>query len=725
MKKTCCFLYIMLHIIPAFAQTSLKLKVADAATKNAIPTAKIKINELPQQAVDAAGAIIIALPAGKNVIEISAFNYEVQTQSMETADTAWHTVYLEAKASELEEVTFISSTRSSQSMENSPMKVEVLGKEEVSEEVGIKPGNIASILGDVSGVQIQQSSAVSGNSNVRIQGLSGRYTQILRDGMPLYDGFSGGFGILTIPPLDLRQIELIKGSASTLYGGGAIAGLVNLISKRPTVTQEADFVANITTLGEADLNGYIARRKGKIGYTLFAGYVRQKAKDVNDDGFSDVPNAKSTLVHPKLFFYPTDKTIISLGYSGTFDNRKGGDMYVLANGQMGWQGIHNFYEENTTQRHTGEYAVEHFYSSGSKLVAKGLVSRFYKNAYSSYGPYEAAQVSHYNEVSFNKMMGKAELVAGINVSGDDYNTLYPTPQLGFVNAFSNLTYGAFSQLSYRFKENTILEGGLRVDKHNQYGLFVLPRLALFHRINEQFATRFGFGMGYKTPNPFSPQDVENGIVPINTLDPSLNAEKSYGYNAEANYKKSWGKNKTIFINHAFFLTQVDKPILFTTNPVNHVNLSNAAQPLLTMGFDTYVKLTLNKWELYGGYTYTDARREYLSANKTVPLTPRNRMAFVLVREIEEKWRFGMEGSYFGSQYRYDGTCTPPYFFMALMTLYNINKHLAVVANCENVLNYKMSNEESLYTGTISTPQFKPLWAPIDGRVINVSVRLKM
>src|SRR6202008_333350 len=102
------------------------------------------------------------------------------------------------------------------------------------EENTIRPANIASILGDVSGGQIQQSSATSGNSNVRIQGLDGRYTQILRDGMPLYDGFSGGFGILTVPPLDLKQIELIKGSASTLYGGGAIGGLINLVSKRPT-----------------------------------------------------------------------------------------------------------------------------------------------------------------------------------------------------------------------------------------------------------------------------------------------------------------------------------------------------------------------------------------------------------------------------------------------------------------------------------------------------------
>ena len=79
------------------------------------------------------------------------------------------------------------------------------------EESTLKPGNIASILGDVSGVQMQQSSATSGNTNVRIQGLDGRYTQILKDGMPLYGGYAGGFGVLTIPPLNLKQVELIKG----------------------------------------------------------------------------------------------------------------------------------------------------------------------------------------------------------------------------------------------------------------------------------------------------------------------------------------------------------------------------------------------------------------------------------------------------------------------------------------------------------------------------------
>ncbi len=724
MKKNIFFVTILLLACSAaFAQNKLRLTVADAATKKAVKKAMVKVNDVAIEKMDTSGSFALVLKTGTNLVEIGAPNYIAQIIDFTAADTGIHTVYLQPETAQLDEVTIISSTRSSQSIENSPLKVEVLGKEEMSEEVGIRPGNIASILGDVSGVQIQQSSAVSGNSNVRIQGLSGRYTQILRDGMPLYDGFSGGFGILTIPPLDLRQIELIKGSASTLYGGGAIAGLVNLISKRPTMTQEADVVANYTSLKETDLNAYVAKRYKKVGYTLFAGYVNQQSKDVDGDGFSDVPKGNSVLVHPKLFFFPTDKTIISVGYSGTFDAREGGDIYLLNGGYT--DANHMYTEYNRSERHTGEYAIEHFYNNDTKLTIKGLASYFRKLTSSpSITDYEAIQVSHYNEAALSKTMGKAELVAGINVSGDDYTPFNQPPTIRIHN-FKNFTAGAFTQVGWHFKENTILEGGLRVDRHTTYGTFLLPRLAFFHRFNKEFATRLGFGMGYKTPNPFAQLDIEYNPLQIHPIAASVVSERSYGYNAEGNYKRSWGKGNSILINQAFFLTRVDHPLVFTQTTPTDVIAANETKPLVTAGFDTYLKLTIDKWEVYGGYTYTDARRTYLNDQAFVPLTSRNRMAFVLVREIEEKWRFGLEGSYFGSQYRYDGTKTPAYFFMALMVLRNFGKHFALVANCENVLDYRMSKIETLYTGPFSNPQFKPLWAPIDGRVVNVSLRWKL
>src|SRR5690606_29442200 len=84
-----------------------------------------------------------------------------------------------------------------------------------------------------------------------------RYTQILKDGFPIYSGASSGLGLLQIPPLDLKQVEVIKGSTSTLYGGGAIAGLVNLISKTPTEERDLRFHLNGTSGRGLDIKGLI------------------------------------------------------------------------------------------------------------------------------------------------------------------------------------------------------------------------------------------------------------------------------------------------------------------------------------------------------------------------------------------------------------------------------------------------------------------------------------
>jgi iron complex outermembrane receptor protein/outer membrane receptor for ferrienterochelin and colicins len=114
-------------------------------------------------------------------------------------------------------------------------------------------------LGDVAGIQIQQTSATTGNAEMRVQGLPGEYTQILKDGMPLFGGYSGSFSILQIPPLDLKQIEIVKGASSTLYGGGAIAGMVNLISKRPKEGEfEKTILLNHSTLKENNINLYLS-----------------------------------------------------------------------------------------------------------------------------------------------------------------------------------------------------------------------------------------------------------------------------------------------------------------------------------------------------------------------------------------------------------------------------------------------------------------------------------
>ncbi|MEO7768091.1 MAG: TonB-dependent receptor plug domain-containing protein, partial [Ferruginibacter sp.] len=228
----------ILLFFPLFskAQNTFIAVVKNEDTKTALPGVTVTIKNLKILATtNEAGLVVIAdLPAGKQIIEFAGFgfvNLEREfTFPLQKTDTI--PVILTQGAQDLDEIT-ISSTRSNRRIGNTPTRVEVLTEDEVHEEATMRPGDIRMLLSESTGIQTQQTSATSASASIRIQGLDGRYTQILKDGFPVYSGAAGDLGLLQTPPLDLRQVEIIKGASSTLFGGGAIAGLVNLVTKIP------------------------------------------------------------------------------------------------------------------------------------------------------------------------------------------------------------------------------------------------------------------------------------------------------------------------------------------------------------------------------------------------------------------------------------------------------------------------------------------------------------
>lgn len=192
-------------------------------------------------------AVFNDIADGKTVFVISFIGYEKSKVVLVFPQDNKKSITVELEEGEELEEVIVAATRSSRTIEDIPTRVEAITGEELGEQAAMNSSNIGMLLKETTGVQMQQTSLSSGNMSIRIQVLDGRYTQILKDGFPLYGGFAGGLSIMQIPPLDLKQVELIKGSNSTLYGGGAIAGLVNLVSITPEEKPELSLMFNQTS----------------------------------------------------------------------------------------------------------------------------------------------------------------------------------------------------------------------------------------------------------------------------------------------------------------------------------------------------------------------------------------------------------------------------------------------------------------------------------------------
>ena len=697
--------------------------IKDATTNQGIGGASvvIKKNKKGIQA-DSLGNFVMNA-SGKITLLLSATGYEAHDTTLIVDKNMSIIFSLSATETDLGEVVIISSSRTNSRIEDLPTKVEVLGAEEVHEENGIKPGNIASLLGDIAGIQIQQTNAATGNADMRIQGLQGKYTQILRDGMPLFGGYSGSFGILQIPPLDLQQIELVKGAASTLYGGGAIAGMLNLISKKPKLDKpEASITLNRSTLLENNINLFFSGRNKKTGYTLFAGGTLQNPVDVNNDGFSDVPSVKSVFIHPRFFLYGSETSTIVIGYTFNYEDRNGGDMRVLNKTATA---SNQFFIQNKSLRNTADIVWEKKLGGNALLTTKLSTSIFDRDVITNSFGMKGHQLIWYSEVAYSNKTDHHNYVLGVNFNGDEFNKKLPDSTL--LPNEKNNTIGFFAQDDWKLTNKLTMQAGLRVDVHNNYGSFFLPRISFMYKANQHVTMRLGGGLGYKTPTLFNSEIDERQYKVLAGYVSGTTAEKSYGANFDVNYKTHFdGWNFTF--NQTFFYNRIDKPLLLTAfpslippSPYLYVN-QNA--PLETAGFETYVQLTKDALELYLGYVYTNAKRKYDPKNTNLPLIARNKLATVIAYEFSKNFRVGVEAAYTGNQFLENGTTTTPYVFAAIMMRYNIGK-TSFVLNCENLFDYRQNKTAQVVFPPYTNPIFPEIWAPLDGRVVNLSVFLKL
>jgi outer membrane receptor for ferrienterochelin and colicins len=716
MKKILSLCTVVLCAFTTYAQHTLTLSIRSSEERTPLAGATATIVSINRTAVaDSTGIAIFAnIAAGRYQIKVSYAGLAGQELTVQLPGSAAVEVFLEAGEKHEEEVV-VKATRISRTIANIPTRVEVISGEELAEKGNMKPGDIRMLLNESTGIQTQQTSATSFNAGIRIQGLEGRYTQILRDGYPLYAGFSGGLSILQIAPLDLRQVEVIKGAASTLYGGGAIAGLVNLVSKTPGKEREASFLANGTTAGGLDLSGFYSQRYGKAGLTFFASRNSNSPFDPAGIGLTAIPTFERYTVNPRLFLYGNNTTM-DVGLTYIAEDRTGGSTAYIKNGGTG------FFEKNNTDRITTQFGVAHKFSGQSRLQFKNSYSRFNRVITIPAYTFDALQQSSFSELTWNKQAGKVDWVVGANVQTDDL-----AEQAQAANPkrdYHYNTYGLFVQNAWSVSGKVVLETGLRGDYVADYGFVLLPRVSAMLRVSPKFTTRIGGGLGYKTPTIFT-EEAER-IQFQNVLPVDLNRsgyERSTGGNWDMNYRANLGA-VGFSLNQLFFYTKLNHPLVLAGAAGGKVQFQNSTGYLDTKGMETNLRVTYENFKLFVGYTYTDANTHFTNTKEWLPLTARHRLNNVLMYEIEDKLKIGLEAYHYSRQKLNDGTFGKPYWIAGLMAE-KLWKKFSLFVNFENFTDTRQSKFDTIYTGTIEQPFFRDIYAPVEGFVVNGGIKLRL
>lgn len=714
MKKT-FLLFLLLGNLLLQAQQNFKLILKSAGS--AVSGASVQWKEKGQTFLaDSSGVVTIEnVPPGKQnfVVTHVGFSEKTVQLSFPLASAAPVEIELEEAESDEEEI-IISTTRTSRTINNIPTRVEVISGEELEEKANMKPGDIRMLLNESTGIQTQQTSATSYNSSIRIQGLDGRYTQILRDGFPLYAGFSGGLSILQIPPLDLKQVEVIKGSASTLYGGGAIAGLVNLISKTPAKEREISFLANATSAGGLDLSGFYSQRFSRLGVTVFGSRNSNAPFDPAGIGLTAIPKFERYTINPRLFFYG-GKTTANIGVNYTTEDRIGGNVAFIKNG-----GGSGYFEQNNTDRITTQAALTHSLSGKAALVLKNSYSRFNRNILIPAYVFKGIQHATYTELAYNLQGPSSQWIFGLNLLTDDFDETSASIQK---RHHHYTTYGAFVQNTWTVSQRFTLETGLRGDHTSPYGFALLPRLSALYKFSPALVVRIGGGAGYKTPTIFNEEAERVQFQNIPPVDEqTAQYERSAGGNADVNYRTRLG-DVGFTINQLFFYTRLNKP--FVRLPFSsYTGFANATGYIDTKGGETNLKLTYSHFKLFIGYTYTDAQAKFTPLKERLPLTARHRLNNVLVYEREGSLKIGLEGYYFSPQWLSDGATGKSYWIAGLMGEKLFQK-FSVYINFENFTDSRQTKFDTIYFGSIDAPRFRDIYAPVEGFVVNGGLKLRL
>ena len=608
----------------------------------------------------------------------------------------------------------VTATRSGQLVRDQPLRVEVVPDAEIEENLTVAPGNLTNLLNELAGVRMQASAPGLGGTALQVRGLPGRHAQILSDGLPLTGAQTDSFSLMQTAPLDLGRVEVIKGVASALYGGSALAGVLNLVSRDPA--SESDILLNQTSIGGTDAVGFFGGSMSRaLGYTITGGAHYQSREDPDHDGWSDLPGYKRASLRPRLFWQGGEDRTLFATLGVMQEDRTGGTMPGRTLPSSG-----TFAEALHTRRLDGG-AIARFPVSDSRIVS----ARWSANLTEHDRAYGSTRVQDDEATVFGEATVQGELKAHKWIVGAafQYERLHTVDVPGV--SFDYTVPAVFAQDEFAATDWLSLAVSARVDAHSDYGTFFSPRVSALFRTGEDWSLRASVGTGFAAPTPLIEDVQARSLGLLNPLR-GLRAERASSMSLDAKWaQKPWDVNLSLFaseIRHPLDVEQAAQP--------NRLELVNNEGPLRARGAEVLIGYATESLHILANTTYLDVTEAAPGlGRRDAELIPQFSAEIAGILEDEERGRVGIEISYTGHQALNDNpyrTVSPAYVEVNALAEVRVGR-AAIFLNALNLTNVRQRDEEPLLRPVpgLGGEPITDVWAPLIGRTFNLGVRLEL
>lgn len=389
----------------------------------------------------------------------------------------------------------ITATKYPTKQSNTGKLVEVITKDQIEKSSG---KDLAQLLNEQTGLTVSGSFSNPGkDKSIFFRGASSNYTLILLDGIPLNDpsGTGGTFDIRLIPLEQIERIEILKGSQSTLYGSNAIAGVINIISKKPASDQlTAGSLLSYGSYNTLKGNVNLSRRAKAIEYNLSYEYFDSKgiseAKDLAGNGNFDRDGFNRQSFQANLGFNISSHIKFSPYYRfSQFNGRYDADAFT--DGDRVY---------NATLLNMG-FVSKLAYPQG--VITANYGYDFTRLSYTGYPL--GGRFNHAEAYVNHHFSDHLQLLAGFN-----YQTFrLPTPDT------TNSIFSSYASMIY-YQSGFTMEMGGRYNKHNQYGDNFTYSFNPSYLFKENLKLFVDISSGYRAPavnELFGPFGANPGLKP--------------------------------------------------------------------------------------------------------------------------------------------------------------------------------------------------------------------